>query len=358
MTAPTFVRLDSAHPPFVPISPPLTGVLRPQRQAVRGRAKRNVLIIGRDRAGQELATYLKQHPTTGFVVRGFLDDSAAVGGEILGRIDDLAGVARAEFVDEVILTAPYQRELAARVVHEAQRNRLAIKVVPDLLGIDPQAVVIDKVGDLPVLGLRQEPGPVLALLLKRSADIFFSTLALILLAPALALIAVAIRLDSPGPIFYRAERVGKKGRAFLCWKFRTMIAGADRVKVTLRKQNERQGPTFKLAHDPRITRLGRFLRRYSFDELPQLWNILRGEMSLVGPRPHPLDDFERYALDHLRRLDVTPGLTGLWQVTARNDPSFHRNFELDLEYIEHWNLWLDLRILYKTIFAVLQGSGA
>lgn len=208
-----------------------------------------------------------------------------------------------------------------------------------------------------VMSGRQESAQVFPLFLKRAADVSLSALLLILTAPLLAAIGLAIRLDSPGPIFYRAQRAGKKGRGFFCCKFRTMVADADQTKDFLRRQNEREGPTFKLTHDPRITCAGRFLCRYSLDELPQLWNVLRGEMSLVGPRPHPLDDIARYAFDHLRRLDVIPGMTGLWQVTARNDPSFQRNLRLDLEYIEHWSLWLDLRILYKTVFAVLEGTG-
>jgi lipopolysaccharide/colanic/teichoic acid biosynthesis glycosyltransferase len=177
-------------------------------------------------------------------------------------------------------------------------------------------------------------------------------------APVLAAVALGIKLESPGPVLYRAQRVGLKGRRFLCYKFRTMSQGADKLKEQLRSRNERQGAFFKIANDPRITRFGRFLRRYSLDELPQLWNVLRGEMSLVGPRPHPLDDFERYEIGDLQRLDVSPGLTGLWQVTARRDPSFERSLALDLEYIESWTLWRDFRILYKTVAVVLQGSGA
>ena len=137
-----------------------------------------------------------------------------------------------------------------------------------------------------------------------------------------------------------------------------MVADADGMKDSLRIRNEREGPCFKIADDPRITSVGRILRRYSLDELPQLWNVLRGEMSLVGPRPHPLDDIERYRLEHFRRLDVTPGITGLWQVTARHDPSFETNMALDVEYIEQCNLWMDLQILWKTVFVVLHGSGA
>ena len=169
-----------------------------------------------------------------------------------------------------------------------------------------------------------------------------SAIALCVTFPLMAVIAMLIKLTSPGQALYRAQRVGLKGRRFSCYKFRTMVSDADELKDGLRAKNERQGPCFKLAADPRITCVGRWLRRYSLDELPQLWNVLRGEMSMVGPRPHPLDDFSRYRLDHLRRLDVTPGITGLWQVTARRDPSFQRNMTLDLEYIEHWSLGMDL----------------
>ncbi len=360
MTASVFVRIESPSVPFVtgPSARPPAEIPRAKAGRDSGPLRRNVLIIGSQEAGRGLATYLKQHPATGCEVRGFLDDSATVGGEVLGRLADLSSIARAHFVDEVILTAPFQRELLAHVIQEAQRNHLGLKVIPDLFGLQPDSIVLGKVGDLPVLSLRQERVPVLPLLLKRLGDIALAALLLLFGAPALVAIALAIRFDSRGPVLYRGSRVGKKGRTFRCCKFRTMVADADRTKESLRGLNEHQGPTFKLARDPRITRVGRFLRRYSLDELPQLWNVLRGEMSLVGPRPHPLDDFERYALEHFRRLNVTPGMTGLWQVTARNDPSFRRNLELDLEYIEHWSLWLDLRILCKTFSAVLQGSGS
>ncbi len=356
MTAPAFVRIEP-NPPALAAVPLIRGNKVRLTSPGYGPAKRNVLIIGSQTAGRELASYLRQHPSTGCEVRGFLDDSEALGGDVLGRVNDLAGIARAQFVDEIIMTAPYQREQVSRVVLEAQKSRVALKIMPDLLGLGPESVLLDKVGDLPVLSLHREHLPALPLFLKRAADAALSATLLLLTSPLLALIALLIRLDSPGPVLYRGQRVGKKGRSFLCCKFRSMVGDADQIKDSLRRQNEREGPTFKLACDPRVTRAGRFLRRYSLDELPQLWNVLRGEMSLVGPRPHPLDDFERYAIDHFRRLDVTPGITGLWQVTARNDPSFHRNLKLDLEYIEHWSLWLDVRILFQTVAAVLRGSG-
>jgi lipopolysaccharide/colanic/teichoic acid biosynthesis glycosyltransferase len=212
-------------------------------------------------------------------------------------------------------------------------------------------------GNTPVLKLYGERRPFISTFLKRVIDIGISAALLLVVSPLLALVAVLIRMDSAGSVFYRSLRVGKKGHNFVCYKLRTMINGADRLQGELRGQNERKGPFFKLRNDPRITRLGRFLRRYSIDELPQLWNVLKGEMSLVGPRPHPLPDFEGYELDHLRRLNITPGLTGLWQITARCDPSFERNMELDLEYIERWSLWLDVKILWKTIPVLVRGTG-
>jgi exopolysaccharide biosynthesis polyprenyl glycosylphosphotransferase len=328
-----------------------------QRRKECSRNRRKVLIVGSGEAARDLAAHLKEHARTFCTVCGFVDNTGRIGGDVLGTVDDLTHIARAQFVDEIILAAPYERDLACRVVHEASRNGLAVTVIPDLFGLEPRSVRFDWVGDLPVLKLHGEPVPAFPLFLKRLADALFSVAALVVLAPVLGVVAVAIKLDSPGPILYRARRAGKKGRTFLCYKFRTMVNNADQVKDSLRRRNEREGPIFKIAQDPRVTRVGRFLRCYSLDELPQLWNVFRGEMSLVGPRPHPLDDFERYALEHRRRLDVTPGMTGLWQVTARRDPSFQRNMALDLEYIEHWSLWLDLRILCKTLSAVVQGSG-
>jgi exopolysaccharide biosynthesis polyprenyl glycosylphosphotransferase len=289
---------------------------------------------------------------------GFLDEHEPVGGDVRGRLEDLSRIARTAFVDEIILTAPQQPDSARRVIREARRNQIDVKVVPDLFGFEPDdPLVFEKFGNITVVTLREERMPVFSLFVKRAVDKTTAAAILAFSAPLLTTIALVIKFESPGPVFYQAERVGLKGRRFRCYKFRTMSAGADKLKSDLRAQNERQGPFFKMADDPRITRAGRFLRRYSLDELPQLWNVVRGEMSLVGPRPHPLDDFERYELGDLQRLDVPPGLTGLWQVTARRDPSFERSLALDLEYIRSWTLWRDFLILYKTVSVVLQGSG-
>lgn len=327
-------------------------------QQVSGRDVRNVLIVGTGTLGRKLAAHMGENATCRRVVTGFLDEDEPVGGDVHGRVEDLARIMRTDFIDEIILTTPQQPDFARRVIREARRNQIDVKLVPDLFGFEPDdSLVFEKFGNIPVLTLREERMPLFSLFLKRTVDALSATLALVFTSPLLSIIALVIKLESPGPALYRAERVGIKGRRFCCYKFRTMSADADKIKEALRARNERQGPFFKMADDPRITRVGRWLRRYSLDELPQLWNVVRGEMSLVGPRPHPLDDFERYELGDLQRLNVPPGLTGLWQVTARRDPSFERGLALDLEYIKSWTLWRDFQILYKTVSVVLHGSG-
>jgi exopolysaccharide biosynthesis polyprenyl glycosylphosphotransferase len=211
---------------------------------------------------------------------------------------------------------------------------------------------------VPVVTLHREALPSAALFLKRLLDATGAAIGLVLVSPLMAVVALLIRLDSPGPVVYSAERTGAKGRRFRCFKFRSMVSNAEQLKEELRDRNQREGPIFKVDNDPRITRIGRFIRRYSLDELPQLWNVLRGEMSLVGPRPHPIDEVNHYELHHYRRLDVKPGITGLWQVTARDCRSFELNMHLDLTYIENWSLLLDLRILASTIRVLFVPEGA
>ena len=319
---------------------------------------RNVLIIGAGKVGRELAAHMRHDLAAERVVMGFLDEVEPIAGDVHGRVEDLSRIARTDFVDEIILTSPLQPDLARRIIREARRNQIDVKLVPDLFGFEPDdPLIFEKVGNVPVLTLREERMPTFRLFLKRNVDTVAAAAVLILALPLLLLIAIAIKLQSPGPILYQAHRAGLKGRPFRCYKFRTMCVNADHLKERLREHNQREGPFFKMVDDPRITRIGHFLRRYSLDELPQLWNVVRGEMSLVGPRPHPVDDFERYDLGDLQRLDVPPGLTGLWQVTARRDPSFERGLALDLEYIRNWSLWRDFQILCQTISVVCRGSG-
>jgi exopolysaccharide biosynthesis polyprenyl glycosylphosphotransferase len=326
-------------------------------QLARGIGLQHVLIIGAGKVGQLLASYLEQNPCWGYQFQGFLDSNHVDDPRVLGDITELEHVARREFIDEILITIPSEREVVKKIVLDAYRLGICAKVVSELYDGLGWQKPIESVGEFPVRVLHREPIPRLGLLLKRSTDILISAIGMVLLSPVFGLVALTIKFDSPGPVLYRAKRVGRKGRRFCCYKFRTMVENADGMKDKLRPLNERNGPFFKISDDPRITRVGKFLRKYSMDELPQLWNVLCGDMSLVGPRPHPSDDYEQYSLEHLRRLDVTPGLTCLWQVIAREDPSFEKALALDSHYIENWSFFLDLRILLKTIPVVLRGTG-
>jgi exopolysaccharide biosynthesis polyprenyl glycosylphosphotransferase len=320
------------------------------------RGVRNVLIVGACAAGRRISKHLAEHPELDRSVYGFLDDRKPLGNGVVGRTSDLMELARTGFVDEVILASPQDEEVTRRVLYAGRQLRLDVKMAPHLFGCEPEGK-LESLGNIPLISLHEEKLPVGGLLLKRALDVAAAGIALIFLAPVLLLIAIVVKVESSGPVFYKAPRAGRKGRPFDCYKFRTMVKNADDLKEGLRQRNQRSGPFFKIAGDPRITRIGQVLRRYSLDELPQLWNVVKGEMSMVGPRPHPLDDVSAYTIEHLPRLDVVPGITGLWQVTARQDPSFQTGMKLDIEYIHRWSLRMDFSILLRTAGAVLRGSG-
>jgi exopolysaccharide biosynthesis polyprenyl glycosylphosphotransferase len=329
-----------------------------KKRLAKGIGLRHVLIIGAGRVGRLFASCIEQNPSWGYEVRGFLDTYQTDDPRVLGRIDDMKRVIRQEFIDDVFVTIPSERELVKQIILETHQLGICTYVMPELYDGYAWLKPLEFVGDFAVRVMYREPIPEPELFLKRVIDIVGSAIGLTILSPLLALIALLIKCDSEGPIFYRAHRVGRKGRRFICHKFRTMVTNADSLKDKLRHLNEREGPFFKIEQDPRITPVGRFLRKYSLDELPQLWDVLRGEMSLVGPRPHPIDDYQQYTLEHLRRLDVTPGITGLWQIMARRDPSFEKALALDNQYIETWSFLSDIRILLKTIPSLLHGKGA
>ena len=327
------------------------------RRARRGEGVSRTLIIGAGKLGETLATWLESNDHLGYKVCGFLDPHPNGNARVLGTINDLRKVALEQFVDQVFVTSPAEPELVKKIWVEVRRLRLSLHVVPDIYDGLGWRAPMRSIGGFPAIELHGQPIPAFGLAVKRVVDVAVAAVGLGLSAPLLALAATWIRLDSPGPATYSALRVGRKGKKFRCYKLRTMVHDADAKKESLRKSNERNGPFFKIANDPRVTRSGYWLRKYSLDELPQLWNVLRGDMSLVGPRPHPVDDYERYTFEHLRRLDVKPGITGLWQVTSRRDPSFETSMKLDLEYIENWSLRQDLQILWGTIPAVVRGEG-
>jgi exopolysaccharide biosynthesis polyprenyl glycosylphosphotransferase len=233
-----------------------------------------------------------------------------------------------------------------------------LRVVPDLYDGLAWNSPVEYVGQFPTIPLHSGHVPEMALQLKRAMDIVMASVALMIFSPILLAIAIAVKLDSRGPVFYSSERIGKKGQVFRCMKFRTMVRDAEKRRAEIMHMNERDGVLFKIANDPRITRLGKMLRKYSLDELPQLINVLVGEMSIVGPRPPLAGEVKEYQLSHLRRLDVMPGITGLWQVQARQDPSFDQYISLDVTYVDNWSIWLDLRILARTIAVVIAGTGS
>lgn len=326
-------------------------------RAEKGIGVSRILIVGTGRMGTALGKWFEGNRQLGYLVCGFLDSKPSTDPQVLGTVDDLRNIALKQFVDELFITLPADRELVKKVVAEARELGLGLKLMPDLYDGLGWRAPLHMIGGFPVMDLHWQPIPAVGLAAKRFLDVIFAAGLLLLFAPLLILVAALIKCDSPGPVLYWGDRVGRKGRRFRCYKFRSMVVDADLRKNKLREANEREGPFFKLENDPRVTRVGRWLRKSSLDELPQLINVIRGDMSLVGPRPHPVDDFVLYSIEHLRRLDVSPGLTGLWQVTARSDPSFETNMALDLEYIENWSLGLDLKILIKTIPAVLRAEG-
>jgi exopolysaccharide biosynthesis polyprenyl glycosylphosphotransferase len=322
----------------------------------RGLGVQHVLIVGSGPIAQAFQEYLQNHRYLGKMFCGFVDEQP-LARAWLGRPRDLPRLLREHFVDEVYFTPDAHRDLIMDVAMQARQEGISVKVVPDLYDGLALGAAVTHIGNVPVLELNRQPIPAIGLLMKRILDLGVATLLTLITAPMMLVAAVAIKLDSPGPVLYAAWRVGQKGRRFRCFKFRTMAVDADDHKAKLRQLNERCGATFKISNDPRITRVGHFLRKFSIDELPQMINVFRGEMSMVGPRPHPVDDYAHYELPDLRRLDVLPGITGLWQVSARLDPSFQKNVMLDLEYIQNWTVWSDLKILLRTIPEVLRGAG-
>jgi len=262
------------------------------------------------------------------------------------------------FVDEIFFTSPCEHGLMQNALELARMRGVDVRIIPDMYDGLAWNSPIEYIGQFPTIPLHRGHVPELELILKRCFDIVFSVSFLLVFSPLLLILAIAVKLDSPGPALYRSERIGKKGRVFRCIKFRTMVDGADRRRAEVAHMNERDGVLFKISNDPRITKLGQFLRKYSLDELPQFLNVLRGEMSVVGPRPPIASEVEEYKLSHLRRLDVMPGITGLWQVQGRQDPSFASYVSMDVNYIDNWSIWLDFKIIMRTVGVVFAGTGS
>jgi exopolysaccharide biosynthesis polyprenyl glycosylphosphotransferase len=328
----------------------------------RGRNLRFILMVGTGVSARAFAERIESHPELGLRIVGF------VGAECpdlptrwrrLGAVDAMADVLHGMVVDEVAICLPLDEWHDVETVTalaEAEGKVLRIPVaLAHKQALSQRAEELD---GMPVVSLVPGPDRVPELVAKRLLDLVGAAAGLVAISPILLGAALAILVTDGRPVFFRQERAGLNGRPFRIVKFRTMTRDADARRAGLRAFNEVSGgASFKMTNDPRITPLGRWLRRTSIDELPQLWNVLRGEMSLVGPRPHPFDDVAGYDAWHRRRLSMKPGMTGLWQVGARRDSDFDRWVQQDLEYIDRWSLWLDLRLLISTIPALLRAEG-
>jgi exopolysaccharide biosynthesis polyprenyl glycosylphosphotransferase len=334
------------------------------RRFDHGMGTRNVLIVGTGPEAYALRHHLESVRHLGYTFKGFIDlpgsssRLATASGEVVGTLETLFQSARKQFVDEIFFSTPCERGIVQEVLEKARVHGVDLRVVPDMYDGLAWNSPIEYIGQFPTIPLHCGHVPEAGLFFKRIFDVIFSSAVLILFSPLLLAIAIAVKLDSPGPILYWSDRIGKKGRVFRCVKFRTMVRDAEKRRADIMNMNERDGVLFKISNDPRITKLGHFLRKYSLDEFPQFFNVLRGDMSVVGPRPPIASEVKEYKLSHLRRLDVTPGITGLWQVQGRQDPSFASYVSLDVTYIDNWSIWLDFKIILRTVGVVFAGTGS
>jgi exopolysaccharide biosynthesis polyprenyl glycosylphosphotransferase len=323
--------------------------------------RRRTLIVGSGREARLVHRKLMAHPEYGLDVVGFLGEDAADSvGPVLGSREDIARVIDEHDIDRVLLGSSIaSHEEMLDLIRTVRRPDVQVSIVPNYFEIFTSRAILDEVEGMSVVTLPPMNLGRSSRLLKRSFDVVVSSAALLVLSPILLAVAIAIRLDSPGPALYRQPRRGRYGSTFQIVKFRTMRIGAEQDRSEVLHMNEVDGPLFKIkGRDPRVTRVGAFLRRTSIDELPQLWNVVKGEMSLVGPRPFVVYEADKITGWAQRRLDMTPGITGLWQVLGRNDIPFDEMTKLDYLYVTNWSVWWDLKILCQTIPVVLGKRGA
>jgi exopolysaccharide biosynthesis polyprenyl glycosylphosphotransferase len=331
----------------------------------RGHGVRRVVIVGAGEVGRSVMRSIVAHPGLGYQVVGFVDDNPDKGHtdigrfKALGELENLPRIVSQEAVDEVIVTLPwmYHRKILS-IVRQCKRHDVRARIVPDLFQLSLSRVDMEDLSGIPLLSLREPQVGGWLWWVKRALDFTVALVGLVVLLPPMLLLALAIKLDSPGLVIFAQTRVGKGGRLFTCYKFRTMRVGAEKEQEKLTDLNEAQGPLFKIKNDPRLTRMGRILRRTSLDEIPQLYNVLKGDMSLVGPRPPLPTEVSEYVEWQKRRLETWPGITGLWQVSGRSNLTFDEMCMLDIYYIENWSLGLDTKIFLQTFPTVILGNGA
>lgn len=345
-------------------------VLRLCMESIRrhGKNVRHVLIVGTNARTLSFARKIESRAESGYRIIGFMDEAWAGLGEfknssyrLVCGFAELAPFLRQTVVDDVVIGLPLRSYYAqcSEIAALCELHGIAVRFLPGIFNLKLARPRADELNGDPLITLstgRMDGWPVI---LKRILDITLSFFLLILFSPLFLVVGILIRLTSKGPVFFLQHRLGLNKRRFQIYKFRTMIADAEKRQAALERFNEQKGPVFKIRHDPRVTPLGRMLRKSSIDELPQLINVLKGEMSLVGPRPLPVRDYKGFDTDwHRRRFSVRPGITCLWQISGRNTIGFDKWMEMDIRYIDEWSLWLDFRILAETIPVILKGTGA
>jgi len=332
----------------------------------KGIGLNNVLIIGTGREETYFWEFIKNNRNYGYSPVGFLDDSdeniekEMEGKKILGNIGSLKNVLINHNIDEVVLSNPsIPKDIVLHIKSICDKFETKITIIPNIYGLITYPTKIYNIGNIPLFSLEDKILLKYNKIIKRCFDIIFSITGLVLLSPFLLFIALLIKITSKGPVFFKQERLGRGEKPFQIYKFRTMIEGAEKQIDELMKFNEMDGPIFKIKRDPRCTRIGRFLRKFSIDEIPQFINVIKGDMSLVGPRPCLRLEANNFKIWHMRKFDVRPGITGLAQVNGRSSiKDFDRVINLDIYYIENWSFWMDIKIMLKTIPAIVLVKGA
>lgn len=333
------------------------------RQFDTGTWRKKMVIVGAGPAGVDLFDHLSAKNWLGVKCVGFVDEHAKVSPvetvPLLGRVADLPRLVLEEKIEEIVIALPpEEHSLMEQIVNNGVRRDVKVRIIPDSFAYPYSNLDIQEYDGLAMIDVKQPSLDAMHNGLKRLMDIIIALLLLIFDLPLMIPIFVMIHLTSKGPAIYKQTRLGKDGKPFEMMKFRSMFVGAHELREDLKRRNEASGAMFKMKEDPRITRFGRFIRKTSLDELPQLINILKGDMSMVGPRPPLPDEVERYQAHHLKRLAVRPGVTGLWQVSGRDRRDFEEMSRLDLYYIENWSIMFDLKIILKTVPVVLSRKGA
>ncbi len=322
---------------------------------------KNALIIGLNESGFAIRDKIIKYPGQGYKFIGFLSERAThiFNAQILGTVYDLEETLKSQDIEEVFIASTEMADKRKiEIIRVCEKNNVIVTIVSDLMNIIAGQMTITEIYGIPIMMIKRSPLHGLNLFTKKLMDFFGSMFLISIFSPLLLILSILIKLDSKGPVFFKQLRVGKDGAEFYCFKFRSMVDDAERMVDDLKELDTATGPIFKIKNDPRITRIGKFLRRTSLDELPQLFNVIKGEMSLVGPRPPIPSEVNRYGVNELKRLEINQGMTGLWQVSGRSELSFEDMVKLDIYYIENWSLWLDIKILLKTIPVVLKAKGA